>query len=96
MNIILFFIFAVTTFFLSIKISEIVDKISKKNKKSGYIISGILLASITSLPELVTSIAAVKMNNPYLAIGDIVGSNTFNIFMMCLIDIILFPKMIFN
>lgn len=96
MNIILFFIFAVTTVLLSIKISEIVDTISKKNKKSGYIVSGILLASVTSLPELVTSITAVKMNNPYLAIGDIVGSNTFNIFMMCLIDIIFIKKMIFN
>ncbi len=96
MNIILFFVFAITTVFLSIKMSNDVDKISKKSIKKGYIISGILLASVTSLPELVTSITAVKMNNPYLAIGDIIGSNTFNIFMMCLFDIIFFKKMLFN
>jgi cation:H+ antiporter len=96
MNTILFFIFAITTVILSIKMSKNIDKISKKNLKKGYIISGILLASVTSLPELVTSITAVKMNNPYLAIGDIIGSNTFNIFMMCLFDIFFFKKMFFN
>lgn len=95
MNIVLFFIFAFLTIFLSIKISKIVDSISRKNKKIGHIISGLLLASITSLPELITSITAVKINNPYLAIGDIIGSNTFNIFMMCVVDIILVKK-IFN
>ena len=33
----------------------------------------------TSLPELVTSVTAARKNNVDIAIGNIVGSNIFNI-----------------
>jgi len=34
----------------------------------------------TSLPELLVSISAVKKNNAEMAVGNILGSNIFNIF----------------
>lgn len=43
-------------------------------------IIGLTIAAIgTSLPELATSLAAVKKNEPGMLIGGLLGSNTFNI-----------------
>lgn len=39
-----------------------------------------LVAGGTSLPELATSIVAARKNNPDIAIGNVVGSNLFNLF----------------
>src|SRR5690606_25673325 len=42
---------------------------------------GLTIVSIgTSLPELATSVVAVRKNNVDIAIGNVVGSNIFNIF----------------
>ena len=40
----------------------------------------------TSLPELATSVAAVRMNAPELAISNVLGSNLFNMGVVLLID----------
>jgi len=46
-------------------------------------IIGLTIVSIgTSLPELATSIIAVRKNNVDIAIGNVVGSNIFNIFLV--------------
>jgi cation:H+ antiporter len=41
-----------------------------------------LVAGGTSFPELATSIVAAKKNNPEMAIGNAIGSNLFNIFLV--------------
>ena len=46
------------------------------------------LALATSLPEIVTSIAAVRLGNLNLALGNIFGSNMFNIFVIPMLKII--------
>lgn len=46
-----------------------------------------LLAFVTSLPELVTTMAAVKLGASDLAIGNLFGSNMFNIFALGLSDL---------
>jgi cation:H+ antiporter len=46
------------------------------------IIGVTIVAFGTSLPELVTSIVAVKKNKPDIAVGNIVGSNVFNILLI--------------
>lgn len=46
-------------------------------------IIGLTIVSIgTSLPELATSVMAVRKKNPDIAIGNVVGSNIFNIFLV--------------
>lgn len=45
------------------------------------------VALITSLPELVTSIAALKINAPEMAIGNLFGSNMFNMFGIAITDL---------
>ncbi|MDI6744766.1 MAG: hypothetical protein QMD07_05245 [Thermodesulfovibrionales bacterium] len=54
-------------------------------------VGNIFIALSTSLPEVVVSISAVKMGAIDLAIGNLFGSNIFNIFILA-IDDILFVK----
>lgn len=95
MNEILFLVFAFLTVFLSIRLSCYADKLSKTSLVSGALIGGIVLAGVTSLPEFVTCFSAIMVGNPTLAIGDVLGSNLFNIFMICFFDVVFIRKMIF-
>jgi cation:H+ antiporter len=46
-----------------------------------------LVAVVTSLPELVTTVAAIKLGANDMAIGNLFGSNMFNMFAMGLTDV---------
>lgn len=48
----------------------------------------LLVAGSTSLPELVVSIAAVRMGSIDLAVGNLLGSNIFNMFILAIDDLI--------
>lgn len=73
---------AVCVVLFSIKLANYVDLIDKKTDLSGAFIGGVILAAVTSLPELFTSISAVLfVKQPDLVIGNILGSNLFN---MCI------------
>jgi cation:H+ antiporter len=50
-------------------------------------VGNIIIAISTSLPEVVVSVAAVRMDAVDLAIGNLFGSNIFNIFILALDDI---------
>ena len=93
---IFFLVLAFLTMFSSIKLSYYGDVLSKQTKLGTALIGGILIASVTSLPELVTSISAVLINNPSLSYGDILGSNMFNIFVLAIYNIWFFKKNIFK
>lgn len=93
---IFFLVLAFFTMFLSIKLSFYGDALSKQTKLGSALIGGLLIASITSLPELVTSISAVLINNPSLSFGDILGSDMFNIFVLAVYNIWFFKKDIFK
>lgn len=74
---------------LSVKLADYVDLIDKKTNISGAFIGGVILAAVTSLPELFTSFSAVVIvKNPSLVIGNILGSNLFNITIFGIILII--------
>lgn len=55
-------------------------QIAKSYGVSEFLIGVTVIAIGTSLPELVTSIMAALKKNPDIAVGNIVGSNIFNIF----------------
>lgn len=65
--------------FVSNKLGEYVDAMDKKTRLSGAFLGGVLLAAVTSLPELVTSITAAIMGQPEMTLGNILGSNVFDI-----------------
>ena len=95
MNEILFLLFAFFTVFLSIRLSYYVDYLSKNSKISGAFLAGVVLAGVTSLPEFVTCFSAIFVNNYSLALGDVLGSNIFNIFMICFFDLVFIKKLMF-
>ncbi len=93
---IFFLVLAFLVAFSSIKLSYYGDVLSKQTKLGSAFIGGLLIASITSLPEFITSISAVLINNPSLSFGDILGSNMFNIFVLSTYNIWFFKKDIFK
>lgn len=74
---------------LSVKASRYIDMLDKTTKLSGAFLGGVLLSAITSLPELFTSISAtVLLHKPSLCIGNILGSDLFNIAVLALLGIV--------
>ena len=93
----IFFLFlAFLTIIISIKLSNYGDLLSKQSKIGSMLIGGILIASITSLPEFVTSVSAAIINNPTLSFCDILGSNFFNIFALAIFNILFLKKGVFK
>ncbi len=79
-TLLLYFLSGAALVYFSMKCADYVDLLDKKTNLSGAFIGGVILAAITSLPELVTSISAVAVvNNPELIIGNVLGSNVFNL-----------------
>jgi len=69
------------------KLSRYGDIISDKTGLSGSWIGLVLMASVTSLPELVTGISSVAAAQaPNIAVGDVMGSCVFNLAVLVVVD----------
>ena len=76
----IYVILAVLVVLCSTKLSAYVDALDKKTNLSGAFLGGVLLAAVTSLPELFTSLTAVlSLDEPQLVQGNVLGSNIFNL-----------------
>lgn len=62
-------------------------EIAARTGISQTIMGGIALAVATSLPELVTTIAAVRRGALTLAVSDIIGGNFFDVLFVCIADL---------
>lgn len=92
-----YLVLAVVIIFATSRASYYVDDLDKKTKLSGAFIGGILLATVTSLPEFVTSITStVALGEPGLAFGNVFGSNMFNIVILAVADIFFLRHMFLN
>ncbi len=58
---------------------------------SQIVIGGTVVAIATSLPEVVTTIIAARKNHPDLAVGNVVGSNLFNVLFVLPITMLITP-----
>lgn len=67
------------------------DDVGRMLGLSEAVIGLTIVATATSLPELVTSIVAARKNNPDIAIGNVIGSNIFNIFLILGLSAIFTP-----
>ena len=64
---------------LGVWLSSIADQIAKTTGLASSFVGNLFLAASTSLPEVVVSLAAVRLGALDLAVGNVLGSNLFNI-----------------
>ncbi len=65
------------------------DAIAEKTGLSASWTGLALLATVTSLPELMTGASAVTVAAaPNIAVGDVLGSSVFNLFLLALVDLL--------
>lgn len=60
------------------------------------VLGALMTATITSLPELVTTLAAVRRNALQLAVGGIIGGNAFDVLFLVLSDMAYRPGSIYH
>ena len=78
-----YLIVATIVVFAAVKASHYIDLIDRTTKLSGAFLGGVLLSAVTSLPEFFTSLSAtIFLDKPALCIGNILGSDLFNIAML--------------
>lgn len=82
-----YFLFALITVAAALMLPYFAETIAVETGLSSTFIGTIFLAISTSLPEVIVSIAAVRMNSVDLVVGNILGSNIFNIFILFLDDV---------
>lgn len=73
--------------FAGVKLSRYGDVIAEKTGMGGTWVGLVLLATVTSLPELITGISSVTIAKvPNIAIGDALGSCVFNLLIIVVVD----------
>lgn len=68
-------------------VSQVGAQITDRANLSASLVGALMTAVITSLPELVTTIAAVRAGALQLAVGGIIGGNTFDTLFLTISDI---------
>ncbi len=63
------------------------EKIAQETGLSDSFFGTVFLAITTSLPELVVSVSALRMGSLDMAMGNLLGSNVFNIAVLALLDL---------
>jgi cation:H+ antiporter len=79
------------------KLTRLADAIGEKTGMSSSWVGLLLLAAVTSLPELATGISAVTVAQaPNIAVGDVLGSTVFNLALLVLLDTLNRPYSIYT
>jgi len=86
----LFLIFALLMLLMGTSgyaIAKIASELSDRMQISETVVGALATAVVTSLPELVTTVAAVRRGALQLAIGGIIGGNTFDTLFLVVSDV---------
>jgi cation:H+ antiporter len=79
------------------RLSRYGDIIAEKTGLSGTWVGLVLLATVTSLPELVTGVSAVTVaDTPDIALGDVLGSCVFNLLILTILDFLQREKSVYT
>ena len=84
---VVFIISAVSIVALGIWLASIGDRLSTTTGLSKSFVGNLFLAVSTSLPEIAASLAAIRLGAIDLAIGNVLGSNLFNITLFFVYDL---------
>ncbi len=90
-----FLIIVLFVVYFSIKLSDKTEWFEKNTNLKGVII-GILLAFATSLPELISGLTAIYINETELATSSILGSNIFNFVIISVAFLTVFTSLPFK
>lgn len=63
------------------------DRIAEITRLGRLLIGSVLLAAVTSLPELTVGFSAVRQGMPDLAVGDLLGASVMNLLMLAILDL---------
>ncbi len=89
-----FFVSAAVLIVAAIKLSEYGDAIAFHTKLSGMFVGALLIASATSLPELLTMINSINLGHINLTAGDLFGSSMFNMMLLGVLDMLFYKNRI--
>lgn len=79
---------AVAVIFLGVQLARYGDALATLTGWGRLFVGSILVALATSLPELSNNITAVRIDNPQLALGNVVGANMVNMFTMGMVALV--------
>ena len=79
---------AVAVIFLGVQLAKYGDALATLTGWGRLFVGSILVALATSLPELSNNITAVQLDNPQLALGNVVGANMINMFTMAMVALV--------
>lgn len=83
-----YILFALVVVATAIALPFFADRLSEQSGINKSFIGTLLVAATTSLPELAVSIAAVRIGSVDIAVGNLLGSNIFNILILAVDDIL--------
>ncbi|MGM0369936.1 MAG: sodium:calcium antiporter [Bacillota bacterium] len=83
----IFLVSALAIIISGTKLAEYGDVIAVRTGIGEALVGGILIAAATSLPELITSSSSSFLGAPNIAIGNLFGSNTFNLMILAAADL---------
>ncbi|MEW5942057.1 MAG: sodium:calcium antiporter [Chloroflexota bacterium] len=82
-----FILSAAGVILLGIWLASIGDRLSETTGLSRSFVGNLFLATSTSLPEIAASLAAIRLGAIDLAIGNVLGSNLFNVTLLAVYDL---------
>jgi cation:H+ antiporter len=83
---VIFLLSSIVIVIAAIHLANNADVIAIRTGLGGALIGILLLASTTSLPEILTLISSISQGTPNIAAGNLLGSNMFNIVLLAIID----------
>lgn len=81
-----FFVFLVVVMAAGFWMARIGDRIVERTLLSETFTGTLLLGFVTSLPEMIVSFAALRAGSPNMAVGNILGSNLFDLCIVPVLD----------
>ncbi len=84
--VVIFFAAGIIIAILGSMLTRIADQLADVTGVTETIMGAIFLGGTTSLPELVTSISAVRQGALTLAVGGVIGENSFDVLFLAFAD----------
>jgi len=82
--------FLISTLFIVVSAYHLAkngDELAERTNLGGLFFGTLFIASITSLPEFITTFSSIHLNSPNLAAGNLLGSNMVNMFILAIVDV---------